>query len=329
MAYIPSATANRTTPEKDNRKTIYIILVGIILLLLGYIIYDKTQDNKTDKVLIIAQQALHDLDSSKNILKIEFDAASKQVDTLTANNTQLQTLFSERSIELAKIKSNFSSLLNNNKFTAEDLKKAKILIAEYKSQVEGLLAEVTRLNAENQTLTVNNQQLTTEKTKLTTDNEQLNTEKSKLTTDKKNLEEKVDVASTLTASHINITAIKLRGEKEKETETAKRANFFRVSFVLDENRITPSGSKLLYIIISNPEGKVLSVNGNFKLRNGIETQYTDKIDVSYEQGKVTPVSFDWKPGIVFEPGDYKIEIYNNGFKIGETKKSMKKGGLFS
>jgi len=37
-----------------------------------------------------------------------------------------------------------------------------------------------------------------------------------LTNEKKNLEDKVDVASTLTASHINITAIKLRGDKEKK-----------------------------------------------------------------------------------------------------------------
>jgi nicotinamidase-related amidase len=67
----------------------------------------------------------------------------------------------------------------------------------------------------------------------------------------------------------------------------------------------------------------------FKTRDGIELQYTETIDVNYEQGKVLPVSFDWKPGTQFIPGDYKIEIYNNGFKIGETKKPMKKGGLFS
>jgi len=27
-------------------------------------------------------------------------------------------------------------------------------------------------------------------------------------------------------------------------------------------------------------------------------------------------------------GEYKIEVYNNGFKIGEGKTSLKKGGLF-
>jgi hypothetical protein len=30
----------------------------------------------------------------------------------------------------------------------------------------------------------------------------------------------------------------------------------------------------------------------------------------------------------FQKGDYKIEIYHNGFKIGEGTRTLKKGGLF-
>jgi hypothetical protein len=41
------------------------------------------------------------------------------------------------------------------------------------------------------------------------------------------------------------------------------------------------------------------------------------------------VSFDWKQGDKYQTGEYRIEIYNNGFKIGEGRKALKKGGLFS
>lgn len=51
--------------------------------------------------------------------------------------------------------------------------------------------------------------------------------------------------------------------------------------------------------------------------------------MNYEQNKVTPVSFDIKQTDKYQVGDYKIEIYNNGFKIGEGVKKLKKGGLFS
>lgn len=326
MAYVPSATANRTPPQKDNRNTVYAILIAIIILLLGYIVYDKTEDTKVAQTNFITIQ---NLDSAKSVLQAEFEIASKQVDTLTANNTQLETKLSEKNSELAKTKSAINSILKQNNVSVSDLKKAQKLIADYKAQLEVLQAEVAKLKGENLQLTADKQQLTTEKSQLTTEKEQLSTEKNQLTTEKKNLEEKVDVASTLTASHINITAIKMRGDKEKETETAKRADFFRLSFVIDENRVSASGKKSLYVVVTSPDGKTSVPHGSFKTRDGVELQYTETIDVNYEQGKVLPVSFDWKPGTQFIPGDYKIEIYNNGFKIGETKKPMKKGGLFS
>ena len=35
-----------------------------------------------------------------------------------------------------------------------------------------------------------------------------------------------------------------------------------------------------------------------------------------------------KQGDKFQKGYYKIEIYHNGFKIGEGTRELKKGGLF-
>lgn len=326
MVYVPSATANRTPPQKDNRKTNYAILIGIIAVLLGYIIYDKTQDHKTETILVTTQETLastqinyKNLDSAKNILQTEFDAVSHKVDTLTTANVKLEGALAARGNEIATMKSKISGILKKSNANETELKEAREMILQMNSKIDSYVAEIAKLKTENQ-------QLTTEKNQLTADKESLTTEKNQLSTEKKNLENKVDVASTLTASHINITALKTSG---KETETAKRADFFRLSFVVDENRVAASGNKSLYVVVTSPDGKTSVANGTFKTREGNEVQYTEKIDVNYEQGKVLPVSFDWKPGTQFVPGDYKVEIYNNGFKIGEAKKALKKGGLFS
>lgn len=322
MNYVPSATQNRIPPNKDNRNLIYVILIGIILCLLGYIIYDKSQDKKVAEVLQTTQENYQNLDSAKNVLQTEFDVATMKLDTLTANNAQLETALATKNLELTKIKSNINTILQQKNITKADLQKAQSLIAEYKGQVENLLTEVARLKSENKELTSANLQLSTEKNDLIVTKDQL-------TSEKKNLEEKVEVATTLKASNFNITAIKLRGEKEKETTTAKRADFFRISFVLDENRIATTGQKIIFIVVKNPDGTTSVSEGTIKTRDGNEINYTNKVNINYEQGKVTPVSFDWKPGTEFIPGDYKIEVYNNGFKIGEAVKTMKKGGLFS
>jgi len=57
-------------------------------------------------------------------------------------------------------------------------------------------------------------------------------------------------------------------------------------------------------------------------------KFTKKIGVKYEQSKVVPVNFDLKGSNKYQEGDYKIEIYHNGFKIGQGTKTLKKGGLF-
>jgi hypothetical protein len=55
--------------------------------------------------------------------------------------------------------------------------------------------------------------------------------------------------------------------------------------------------------------------------------YTTKVPVEYEQGTRKALSFPIRQAD-FQRGDYKIEIYHNGFKIGEGVRTLKKGGLF-
>jgi predicted nucleic acid-binding Zn-ribbon protein len=261
-------------------------------------------------------------DSAKNILQSEFDAATAKIDTLTTNNLKLNGALQARNEEIAKRKTEIRAILTKKNASESELKLAQQKIAELAGQVDNYVAEISKLKEENQ-------QLTTDKNNLTAEKNQLTTDKNTLTTEKKNLEDKVDVASTLSASHISIIAIKMRGDKEKETDVAKRADHFRISFVIDENRVALSGKKTMYLVVTSPDGKVSAPNGNFKTRDGGDVQYTEAIEVNYEQGKVSPFDFNWKPTSEVVPGDYKFDIYNNGFKIGEAKKTMKKGGLFS
>jgi hypothetical protein len=51
--------------------------------------------------------------------------------------------------------------------------------------------------------------------------------------------------------------------------------------------------------------------------------------VDYTQGKSKNVSFDLNNTDKYVPGAYKVEVYQNGFKIGNGGVNLKKGGLFS
>ena len=79
----------------------------------------------------------------------------------------------------------------------------------------------------------------------------------------------------------------------------------------------------------NPLAITTGTSGSFDTREDGNKPYTSKVQVQYEQGKRVPVSFDWKNDGKYQTGIYKIEVYHNGYKIGEGTKTLKKGGLFS
>jgi regulator of replication initiation timing len=215
--------------------------------------------------------------------------------------------------------------LSDRNASKEQLAKAQEMIKELNGKIDDLGAQVEKLSAENKQLTASNEQLNTDKTQLATEKAAVQDNLTKTQQEKAHVE---DLASTLHASNINIEGVQLKGGgTEKETDKAKHVNYFKVSFNIDENRISPSGTKQFYVIVYNPDGTPSTPAGNFTTRDNGDKPYTNKVEVNYEQGKLTPVSFTWKPGDKFQTGDYKVEIYNNGFKIGEGKKTLKKSGF--
>ena len=315
-------TTSSNAPKKDTRNLIYGLLIAALVITWGYIIWDHKQ---TKEVITQKDTQYVTVTTARDSIKAEFDKQADRLDSLTGNNVQLQGALAEKNSELLKLKSNISSILKKKNATDAELTKAKQMIGELNGKIDGYVEEINKLKGENQQLTAANQQLTTDKNQLTNEKGELQNNLSKTQADKAHIE---DIASTLHASNINVSAMHVKGNgKESETSSAKRADLFVISCTLDENRITASGKKSLYVCVYNPDGSASGSEGTFKQRDGSDKPYTNRVEVNYEQGKPMPVSFNWKPGDKFQGGNYKIEIYHNGFKIGEGTKSLRKGGF--
>lgn len=319
----PTANPQSTPPQKDNRGIIYGVLIALLLGTWGYIIYDKS---KTKEVIQQKDTQYAVLDSSKNSIQKEYDDALLRLDAMTSANSKLDSLVKTKDKDLEATKARIKSLISKQNATAKDLAEAKKLIGELNGKIDGYVQEIERLQGENKQLTADKAQLTTEK-------ETLTTTLATTETAKKDLEGKVDVGSTLVASNFQLSAINVKGSgKEKSTSVAKRADKFRVSFDV-ENRLATTGPKDLYVSVTNPEGKVVTEeglgSGTFTSREEGEKSFTSKVSVDYEQGQRKSVSFDLKQADKYKPGVYKVDVYQNGFKIGSGEVTLKKGGLFS
>lgn len=323
----PSASGTPPTPPQPPKTDWrFFSTIGLIIALLatwGYIIWDKSKVKETIQQKDVQYASVV---SEKDTLKSLLDEATMRYDALKTSNAKKDSTITSKDREIAEKKARIQSILTKANATKEELAQAKALIASLNTDIESYKQQIEVLKGENT-------QLTQEKIAVTQERDAVQKNYDAAQSTLKEKEGVIDVGSTLHASSFGIVGVDLKKNgKEKETTKAKRVDILRISFTLDENRIAPSGMKDLYVCITAPDGKPVAVealgSGVFKTREDGDKTYTQKVQVNYTQGQRQVVSFDWKQNTEFQVGDYKIEVYHNGFKIGEGVRQFKKAGLF-
>ena len=319
----PSATPQNTPPQRNSNKNVVIgVLAAALLGTWGYWLY---QNNQSTQKIQYQQAQVSTSMTQRDSVQLLYNDALSRLDSMTGTNNNLNGQLNDRTSEISKLKTEINSILKKRNATAAELARAKTLITELNTRIANLEADNARLTGENQQLSSSNTQLTAEKTTL---EQNLQT----TTQAKEELAQTVDVASTFSASNFHITAInEKKNGKEKTTTTAKRVDKLVLTFDV-ENRIAKSGPAELYVIVTGPDGKVISDpalgSASFTTRTEGDRGFTSKYDIQYEQGTRKGISIPIRQS-GFQTGDYKIEVYHNGFKVGEGLRTLKKGGLFS
>lgn len=305
----------KTSQIKELRTKNYTILVLLIALVgtWAYLIWDKSKSD--DKIEIQAAQ-IQAMDADKVALQEEFDQAVRRMDSLTNTNSSLANQVSEQQRDIEAQKAAIKKILNEKNITKSSLEQARGLVSELNGKIASLENQIALLKQENLELTAANTSLQGEK-------EGLEQDLSATKTKNAALSEKVDIASTFSASSIHISSIDIKPSgKEKTTTTAKRVDKLLVRFDI-ENRIAPSGPTDMYLIVTDPSGKTITENGMmFNSREEGKRAYTALIPVNYEKGTRQTVEFPVREG-QYSKGTYRLEIFHNGFKIGERNCPLK------
>lgn len=317
-------------PIPQNKWRNYLIACLLVTLLgtWSYIIWDKSNTTETiqQKDVVITNTS-----SQRDQLQKDLEEATLLYDRIKTSSADMvqskDSIISRKDRDILEKRNKIQQLLSKVGATQEELAQAKDLIGSLNGDIAGYKTQIETLKGEKLVLAQEKNEVIQKLDKI-----QKDFDSTKGVVVQK--EGVIDVGSTLHASNFTILGINEKSDgKEKETNVAKRVDKLRVSFDIDENRIAQSGTKNIYVCITGPDNKPLAVeafgSGKFSTRNGEVKYYTQKIDVNYTQGQRQTLSIDWKQNSGFETGNYKIEVYNNGFKIGEGIRSLRKGGLFS
>jgi hypothetical protein len=123
------------------------------------------------------------------------------------------------------------------------------------------------------------------------------------------------------ASGIRFAAYKVQpDQKEIETTQQDEANKFISSFTV-KNSVAGFQNAEIIVVVSDPSGK--SVNpevwdaGSFETKTEGRKVYSRKLLFEYNKGETKRLQFSLEPEN-FEKGVYKISLYHNGFRIGQS-----------
>ena len=312
-------SGNNIRDNQQKKSNLIIVVLSIALLLSwGYIIWNNNEQKQFKQE---TEETISENSNQRDLLQKELADATGKYDELKTISAKKDSTITARDREIIIKKDRIESLLGKVNASKEELAEARKLIKSLNQDIESFRKEIEALQGEKI-------RLTSEKAAVTEERDVLS---RNFDSARKVIEEKEDmikIGSTLHASNFRIQAIAEKsGGREKSTGKAKRADKLRISFDLDENRITPSGTQELHVIIVEPGGKpVLEMNagsGRFAANDGTELSYTRKLEVNYIQNKRQTIQFDWKYEQNFRSGNYSIEVYHNGFSIGSGRIPLK------
>ena len=298
-------------------KNTIILLLSIALLgTIGYIFFERIQHNKE---ISVGENTIDELERSREILKQELRITRTDYDLsktlVKIKNAKLE----EKDAKIFEKQKLIQSLLNQDKINRNDLNTAKRLIISLKTDLGSYKKEIEILQVQNSKLRSHNNTLLAENKTVKDHNKIIHSNLIQEKFDRQNEQNLVD--GTLSLSNYKLVGVNVKNSgKEIETARAKRIDKIRVSFDVDPNSKSISEKKELFITVYLPDGSIGQFDGANKgqinLRSGQVVTYSDRIIFTYDPKQANPIVFDWR-GQDFKKGEYKIDIYNNGFKIGQ------------
>jgi hypothetical protein len=327
---LPKTATMHYSAASETKRTNWftIVSIGLILALLvtlGYAIWDNSKIKDT-----IQQKngEYADMLMKRDTLQSLLDDASMRYDLLKTINVKRDSTIATQEREITKIRSLIQSLMATVKINQMEHAELRHLIAALNTNIDGYKKQIETSTAENLAIVQQKEMAATiaEKAKVT--------EAPKVAVPSSSVETDLnDYGSTFYATNFSNTGFEeSKSGRMKKTRSARKVDLLRVSFDLLENHNSTAGKKDLYVAISSPDGSPLTIealgSGKFVTRDGTNKSYTKKVSLEYVPGKLQSISFDWKQNSKFESGNYKIEVFNSGYKIGEGVCKFKKSGVF-
>lgn len=317
------------SPKNSSSRWVNIGIIAIIALLAinAWLFYDKYKNEQT----IEAQtEDIAEAEKLNMELEKQYYETLSQLEEMRSDNEEMNLLIDQQKAELSTQKDEISRMIK----TTKDYTSVKSRLKDLETKAEGYLAELDALREQNLLLTEENTKLGEEKRSLETNleeqikqNDDLSVARATLTAEKSKLEgqnvvlsSKVNKASVVPVSKVEVSGYKI-SDSGKESKKRYANNIDRLKICMDAgaNSVADPGDEVFHIRIITPIGQTLAMDdsgsGILTTAEGEEVRFSLTKTVDYNQQPLN-TCINWEPGIPMEKGTYQVEVYNKGYLTG-------------
>jgi predicted nuclease with TOPRIM domain len=312
--------------ETNNNQGLFKIAIGVLIGIVALLTYlfmgarnetFELQQSLTTKVEQLSTAQIK-LDSISTVLNVKIDEIKK----LGGDVAELEDVKLRLEGDKKKLKSdlNFS------------VQKYDSMIKEYEAFLEIKDDEITRLKSENGDLVARAKLLEEEKEKVISENTGLKSEKATLSktvsdfsSQNDELKQKVSIAKAMKAINVQVAALASNGKvREGSSFKASKIGKLKISFIMPSNPVAEKNTKDIFVRILDQNGAVISEDGSAGTLSfdGKELGYSFKQGVLFENND-QKVDIVYGKSSQYQVGKYAIELYSEGFKIGNGSFEVK------
>lgn len=284
--------------KKKNFITASIAILAIAVVAITFLLVRERQA-KNDMALLFELE--------KEEMENEYTRFANQYDELQyqiSNDSLIKVLENEK-LKTQRLLEELRSVKTTN---AREIMRLKKELATVRSVLRTYVVQIDSLNRLNQELAEENKAV---KRKYNEATRQI----SSLSEETKMLNEKVELASQLDATHIQTLPMNKRGKKARRVKDVVK---FAISFTISKNISAETGEKDIYLRITKPDNSVLAKSNahTFPYENK-ELAYSIKKNIEYT-GEEQEVTAYWDVEEYLYAGEYRVDIFADGTLIGTS-----------
>lgn len=288
-----------------NKITKIILSVSILLILglatLIYFQYSKITQTENELIELTQVMEFEKQQSIEEYEKLALEYEEFQIET---SNDSLLKLFDEEKQKVQQLLQELKTVKATNARRIKELQKE---LGTVRSVLKSYIYKVDSLNTVNDNLKKENSKVLKQILEAQEITRQLEEKTNEL-------DAKINLASILEASDIQIKTLNKKG---KTTKSLKRITNIEICFQVLRNITTERGYKTIYIRIADANGEVLATDTNTFEFERKQLIYSAKKEIEYN-GENTPVCMYYKVIEPLETGSYSIAIFAEGNLIGTT-----------